>query len=77
MLCPADTEGYLYNVIGNMVGYARASGTLGESQLTTLVEDVRTAIEARTYPLALPRFLVTGVRPGPDSEEGARGPGDR
>lgn len=60
VLANADVRGHLAAVVLNMVGYARASGTLPEATLDAIVADLRGAIAAGDYLLFLPQFLVTG-----------------
>jgi len=61
VLCPADTKGYLSQVVTNMASYARAAGSLDEAVIDDIVADVHAAIENGTFLLVLPQFLVTGL----------------
>ncbi len=62
VLAGADTRGHMAPVVLNMAHYARASGRLPAALLDTLVSELRVAVEAGTYLLVLPQFLVTGTK---------------
>jgi ubiquinone/menaquinone biosynthesis C-methylase UbiE len=62
VLASADTRGHMAPVILNMAHYARAAGRLPAATLDALVSDLRAAIEAGSYLLVLPQFLVTGTK---------------
>jgi len=62
VLAGADTRGHMAPVVLNMASYARASGRLPAATLDALTADLRAAIEAGTYLLVLPQFLVTGTK---------------
>ena len=57
---PCDTRGLMAPILRNMAEYARASGRMPQSRIDALLADVQRAIEAETYLLVLPQFLVTG-----------------
>lgn len=61
VLASVDTRGHAAPVLLNMAKYARESGRLAEATIERFVSDVKAAIEAETYLLVLPQFLVTGV----------------
>ncbi|MBT6277157.1 MAG: hypothetical protein HOI95_23865, partial [Chromatiales bacterium] len=60
VMCPADTKGFLKQVVYSMVSYARASGTLDARVLDDLLSEIESAIKEQTYQLVMPQFLVTG-----------------
>jgi ubiquinone/menaquinone biosynthesis C-methylase UbiE len=62
VLTPADTSGFLAPILFNLAEYARASGRMESVEIDRLLEDLERAIEAETYLLVLPQFLVTGTR---------------
>ena len=55
-----DTKGHAAPILLNMAKYARESKRLDEKEIDAFVEDVKRAIEEKTYLLVLPQFLVTG-----------------
>ena len=61
ILASADTRGRLAPIVHNMASYARASGRMEGSRIDSILDDLRAAIEAQTYLLVLPQFLVTGI----------------
>lgn len=61
MLAGPDTKGRAAPILFNMAKYARHSGRIDEASVAAFVDDVRAAIEAETYLLVLPQFLVTGI----------------
>lgn len=65
VLAGPDTKGYFAPILLNMAKYARESGRLPEAEIEAFVRDVKEAVEAGTYLLVLPQFLVTGVAPEP------------
>jgi SAM-dependent methyltransferase len=62
VLAGADTRGHVAPVVLHMASYARASGRLPAARLDALAADLRAAVEAGTYLLVLPQFLVTGTK---------------
>lgn len=60
MVAGPDTKGYAAPILFNMAKYARDSGRIEEATIAAFIDDVRTAIDAGTYMLVLPQFLVTG-----------------
>lgn len=60
ILAAADTQGHFSPILFNMASYARASGRMDPAAIDALLAELRTAIEAATYLLVLPQFLVTG-----------------
>ncbi len=63
VLTGPDTKGHAAPILLNMAKYARESKRLDEKEIDRFVEDVKRAIEERTYLLVLPQFLVTGAAP--------------
>lgn len=64
VLSGPDTKGRAAPILLNMAKYARESKRLDEAEIDRFVEDVKRAIEDRTYLLVLPQFLVTGGTSG-------------
>ena len=64
ILTGPDTKGRAAPILLNMAKYARESGRLEAKEIDRFVEDVKRAIEEKTYLLVLPQFLVTGSAPG-------------
>jgi ubiquinone/menaquinone biosynthesis C-methylase UbiE len=56
-----DTKGHAAPILLNMAKYARHSGRLDNDTIDAFVTDVKAAVEAGTYLLVLPQFLVTGI----------------
>jgi ubiquinone/menaquinone biosynthesis C-methylase UbiE len=63
VLAVADTTGFMTPVLLHMAGYARAGSRMDPEKIDRLVEDLRASIEAGTYLMVLPQFLVTGTSP--------------
>lgn len=61
ILASADTRGHFAPIVHNMASYARISGRMDPARIDRIVADLRASIEAETYLLVLPQFLVTGV----------------
>ncbi len=61
VLAGADTRGQFAPILSNMAHYAGEAGRLPAREIDALVEEVRAAIEAGSYLLILPQFLVTGA----------------
>ncbi|MEE8558466.1 MAG: methyltransferase domain-containing protein [Myxococcota bacterium] len=61
IVATADRRGFLAPVVFHMAGYARVSGRLDPAKIDRLLDDLRAAIEAGTYLMVLPQFLVTGT----------------
>ncbi len=61
MVAGPDTKGRAAPILFNMAKYARHSGRIDEATVDAFVDDVRAAIDAETYLLVLPQFLVTGL----------------
>ena len=60
-----DTAGHAAPILLNMAKYARESGKLPVTEIEDFVRDVKDAVEAGTYLLVLPQFLVTAVAADP------------
>lgn len=56
----ADTRGHFSPILFNMASYARSSGSLDETTIDTLLEDLKRALHDGSYLLVLPQFVVTG-----------------
>lgn len=63
VLAGPDTKGRAAPILFNMAKYARESKRLDAAEIDRFVEDVKRAIEERTYFLVLPQFLVTATAP--------------
>jgi len=59
VLAGPDTRGRAAPILLHMAKYARDSGRLDAAEIDAFVDDVKSAIEAETYLLVLPQFLVT------------------
>ena len=57
----ADTQGLFLPVVLHMAAYAKASGRIEPARVDALLEDVHRAIDAGSYLMVLPQFLVTAV----------------
>ena len=55
-----DTQGRAAPVLFHMAKYAHESGQLASATIDAFVDDVRAAIQAGTFLLVLPQFIVTG-----------------
>lgn len=60
VLAGPDTQGRAAPVLLHMAKYARESGKLEAAKIDRFVEDVRAAVEAGSYLLILPQFVVSG-----------------
>jgi len=60
LLAGPDTKGRAAPILFNMAKYAKHSGRIEPAVVEAFVDDVRASIEAETYLLVLPQFLVTG-----------------
>jgi ubiquinone/menaquinone biosynthesis C-methylase UbiE len=60
VLAGADVQGRSAPVLFHMAKYARESGQLASATIDAFVDDIRAAIQAGTYLLVLPQFIVTG-----------------
>jgi ubiquinone/menaquinone biosynthesis C-methylase UbiE len=63
VLTGPDTKGWTAPILLNMAHYARESQRLAATEIDRFVEDVKSAIEEKTYMLVLPQFLVTAGAP--------------
>jgi ubiquinone/menaquinone biosynthesis C-methylase UbiE len=63
VLASPDTRGHYAPILLNMAKYARESGRLPRAEIDAFVRDVKESVEAGTYLLVLPQFLVTAVAP--------------
>jgi ubiquinone/menaquinone biosynthesis C-methylase UbiE len=63
VLAGPDTKGRAAPVLLHMAKYARESQRLDATEIDRFVEDVKSAIEEKTYLLVLPQFLVTAGAP--------------
>jgi ubiquinone/menaquinone biosynthesis C-methylase UbiE len=63
VLCAADTTGIRAPVVRHMISYARESGSIDGQRLNQLESQVEASIEAGTYMMLLPQFVVTGTAP--------------
>ena len=61
-----DTSGRAAAILLNMAQYARASDRLPVTEIKDFVRDVKGAVEAGTYLLVLPQFLVTALALAPE-----------
>jgi ubiquinone/menaquinone biosynthesis C-methylase UbiE len=62
ILSGADTRGHMAPVVLHLAHYARAAGRLPAARLDALAADLRAALDAGTFLLVLPQFLVTGTK---------------
>ncbi|MCP5071032.1 MAG: methyltransferase domain-containing protein [bacterium] len=63
VLVGPDTKGRAAAIPLNMAKYARESGQIPESEIDQFAQDIKDAVEAGTYMLVLPQFLVTAIAP--------------
>jgi ubiquinone/menaquinone biosynthesis C-methylase UbiE len=62
VLTAADRKGRAFPVLRNMESYIRQFDTLPEAELAELMDRAERAVDAGTFMLCLPQFLVTAER---------------
>lgn len=60
ILASADTKGRSALVLHNMVNYAKTGGDIDPARADALYAEIRHSIDAGTFMMILPQFLVTG-----------------
>jgi hypothetical protein len=63
VIAEVDVEGRLLQMVENMAGYARLSGTLSDSAVDEVLTIVKGAAAADRYLAISPQFVLTARRP--------------
>lgn len=61
IMTSADTKGRLLPVLNNIIGYAKVGG-MAPSRADALLEEIKASIDADTFMMVLPQFIVTAVK---------------
>ena len=61
IITSADTKGRLLPVLNNFIGYAKVGG-MAPDRADALLEEIKASINAGTFMMVLPQFIVTAVK---------------